>query len=205
MHNIEKSVEKSLLEIGAFVFSPNAFFTWASGILSPVYCDNRLTLSYPEIREFIRDGFVSLIKNRFSDVDVVAGVATAGIPYASLIADQMKLPMIYVRSQNKEHGKKNQVEGKIDLRKKIVVVEDLLSTGKSSLTAVRELRNLGCEVMGVVAIFSYNLASMKANFEAEKVSCFTLTDYDKLSAMAVKLNYLPESDLQTILEWRDTL
>jgi len=198
-----KSLEKFLLEIGAFVFSPDKPFTWASGIISPVYCDNRLTLSYPPIRTFIKEAFVSLIKDKLSDVDAIAGVATAGIPYASLLADQMNLPLLYVRPAAKDHGKKNKVEGRVESKHKIVVVEDLLSTGQSSLAAAEELRALGCEVMGVVAIFSYNMSKMKAKFEEAHLRYFTLTDYDRLSEMAVKLNYLPAKDLEGIMEWRD--
>ena len=144
-----------------------------------------------------------MIKDKLSDVDAIAGVATAGIPYASLLADQMNLPPLYVRPAAKDHGKKNKVEGRVESKHKIVVVEDLLSTGQSSLAAAEELRALGCEVMGVVAIFSYNMSKMKAKFEEAHLRYFTLTDYDRLSEMAVKLNYLPAKDLEGIMEWRD--
>ena len=172
---------KFLLQIKAVKLNDENPFTWASGRKSPIYCDNRITLSYPEIRTFIRQRFVDLIVEQFGDVDVIAGVATGGIAQGALVAQELGKPFVYVRSEEKKHGLTNQIEGMIKSGQSVVVVEDLVSTGKSSLIAVNALREKGCNVKGMVAIFTYNLAVAKKNFEDADVVLRTLTNYDRLS------------------------
>lgn len=201
--NVRKEIAIQLLQIGAVSLSPSAPFTWASGIKSPIYCDNRLTLAYPAVRSMIAEGLVSLIRTHFPNVEVIAGTATAGIPHAAWTSDRLHLPMCYVRSQAKGHGKGKQIEGKVENGQKVVVVEDLISTGGSSLNAVRALREAGCEVLGVVAIFTYGLEKGKQAFQDEHIPVYTLTDYDTLIEAAVGLGVVTEQELATLRAWRE--
>lgn len=189
-----------LLDIGAVKINPHKPFKWASGWNAPIYCDNRLTLSYPKIRDFIKEGFISIIKNKV--VDAVAGVATAGIPQAALIADAMNLPLLYVRSSTKEHGMENLVEGKIIKGSKIIVVEDLISTGRSSLRVVEALRISGMQVLGMLAIFTYGFDMAKINFKNENVQLFCLTNYNYLLNVAMERKYINANELKILKAWR---
>jgi orotate phosphoribosyltransferase len=192
-----------LLGIGAVSLEPNDPFTWSSGLKSPIYCDNRLTLAYPNVRSAITDGLAALIRTHFSDAEVIAGTATAGIPHAAWVSERLNLPMCYVRSQAKGHGKGKQIEGKVAKGRKVVVVEDLISTGGSSLNAVRALREEGCQVLGVVAIFTYGLEKGKQAFAENNVEVHTLTDYGTLIETAVELGVVTEHDLATLRQWRE--
>ena len=178
-------------------------FTWASGRKSPIYCDNRITLSYPEIRTYIRQRFVDAVVEQFGDVDVIAGVATGGIAQGALVAQELGKPFVYVRSEEKKHGMTNQIEGEIKSGQSVVVIEDLVSTGKSSLIAVNALREKGCNVKGMVAIFSYNLEVAKKNFEQAEVTLETLTNYDKLIEVAKEEEYIKPSAMQSLEKWRE--
>lgn len=200
--NRSAQIAEKLLEIEAIFLRPEDPFTWASGIKSPIYCDNRVSLSYPAVRDYIRDCFVELIQEKYSSLDAVAGVATAGIPHASLIADKMQIPMAYVRSANKEHGRSNQIEGKLEPGSKLVVVEDLISTGGSSLKAVEALREAGFEVMGLVAIFSYGLQKAQDAFAKAKLDYHTLSDYDTLVELAFKSGKVNEADLKILRDFK---
>lgn len=193
---------RCLLDIKAVKLSPNEPFTWASGRKSPIYCDNRLTLSYPAIRTYIREQFVSLVEEIFPDVDVIAGVATGGIAQGALVAQELGKPYVYVRPEAKSHGMKNQIEGDIKSGQSVFVIEDLVSTGKSSLLAVDALRDAGCIVKGMAAIFTYELEVAKKNFEEKNVLLRTITNYSALIETAVKENYVSEEDLVSLNEWR---
>lgn len=200
---MNKEIATHLLRIGAVSLQPNEPFTWSSGLKSPIYCDNRLTLAYPNVRSAIADGLVELIRTHFSNVEAIAGTATAGIPHAAWVSERMNLPMCYVRNQAKGHGKGKQIEGKVDKGQKVVVVEDLISTGGSSLNAVRALREAGCQVLGIVAIFTYGLEKAKQAFAENNVEVYTLTDYDTLIETAVELGVVTEQDLTTLRKWRE--
>jgi orotate phosphoribosyltransferase len=200
---MKKEIATHLLEIGAVSLEPNEPFTWSSGLKSPIYCDNRLTLAYPHVRNAIADGLAALIRTHFPDAEAIAGTATAGIPHAAWVSERLGLPMCYVRSQAKGHGKGKQIEGKVDKGQKIVVVEDLISTGGSSLNAVRALREEGCQVLGVAAIFTYGLEKGKQAFAENNVEVHTLTDYDTLIETAVELGVVTEQDLATLRKWRE--
>jgi orotate phosphoribosyltransferase len=200
---MKKEIATHLLEIGAVSLEPQEPFTWSSGLKSPIYCDNRLTLAYPNVRNAIADGLTKLIRAHFSDVEAIAGTATAGIPHAAWVSERLNLPMCYVRSQAKGHGKGKQIEGKVDKGQKVVVVEDLISTGGSSLNAVRALREEGCQVLGVVAIFTYGLEKGKQAFAENNVEVHTLTDYGTLIETAVELGVVTEQDLATLRKWRE--
>ncbi|WP_246483784.1 orotate phosphoribosyltransferase [Heyndrickxia vini] len=196
-------IAEQLLSIEAVFLKPNEPFTWSSGILSPIYCDNRLTLSYPSLRKEIANGLTKLITNYFPDVEIIAGTATAGIPHAAWVSDLMQLPMCYVRSKAKAHGKGNQIEGKVSEGKKVVVVEDLISTGGSVITAVEALRNAGCEVLGVVSIFSYELSQGKEQLMEAKIPAYSLATYTDLIDVALEKGVILEEDLETLKEWRE--
>jgi orotate phosphoribosyltransferase len=200
---MKKEIATHLLEIGAVSLEPNEPFTWSSGLKSPIYCDNRLTLAYPNVRSAIADGLAALIRTHFPGAEVIAGTATAGIPHAAWVSERLSLPMCYVRSQAKGHGKGKQIEGKVDKGQKVVVVEDLISTGGSSLNAVRALREEGCQVLGVIAIFTYGLEKGKQAFAENNVEVHTLTDYDTLIETAVELGVVTEQDLATLRKWRE--
>ena len=198
----EKTVAKSLLDIKAVLLSPDKPFTWASGWLSPIYCDNRLTLSYPNVRKDIENGLAKLIKDNFPDAACLMGTATAGIAHAALVADILDLPMGYVRGGAKSHGRNNRIEGKVEPGMKVVVVEDLISTGGSSLECVEALREAGCEVIGLIAIFTYGLPKATTNFEAANCKYATLTDYDTLIEVAKENNYIKDEDMEKLKAWK---
>jgi orotate phosphoribosyltransferase len=196
-------VAEFLLQIKAVKLQPNQPFTWASGWSSPIYCDNRKTLSYPAIRTHIRQGYAEAILEQFGKPDAIAGVATGGIAQGALVAQELGIPFIYVRSSAKGHGLGNQIEGHFEKGQKIVVIEDLISTGGSSLIAVKALREAGCEVKGLVAIFTYGFEVAKRNFENADCPYITLTDYDHMIEQALKLEYINESDVQSLKEWKN--
>lgn len=197
-----KEIAKDLLKIKAVKLSPAKPFTWASGIKSPIYCDNRLTISYPEIRKQIAQGLAAQIKAEFPDVEVIGGVATAGIPHAAWVADELGLPLIYVRSKPKDHGRGKQIEGVLPAHAKTVLIDDLLSTGGSVLKAVKAAQNEGADVIGVGAIFSYQLPAVSVNFEQAGLSFTTLTNYSELLEAATEENYIAVDQLETLKKWR---
>ena len=194
-----------LLQIKAVKLSPRDLFTWASGIKSPIYCDNRITLSFPEIRTFIMEQFCAVIKAHFEHADLIAGVATGGIAQGALVSQQLELPFVYVRTTKKDHGLTNLIEGKVEAGQRVVVVEDLISTGKSSLEVVEALRNAGCEVAGMLAIFTYNLPVSQDGFRDAKCPLITLTDYDILVEQALSTNYITEEDLTVLKAFKENL
>jgi orotate phosphoribosyltransferase len=200
--SIAGKISSMLLEIGAIKLNPEQPFTWSSGLKSPIYCDNRISLSYPKVRTFIKDELVNIIKVHFSKVQAIAGVATAGIPQGTLIADALNIPFIYVRSSPKGHGMENLIEGKVEKGIKLVVVEDLVSTGGSSLKAVEAIRNAGMEVLGMVAIFSYGFELAEENFKRSGTTLYCLSDYEYLLQQAIEKNYISESDLELLSSWR---
>lgn len=195
-------VAELLLQIKAVKLSPAKPFAWASGWKSPIYCDNRKTLSYPPVRTFIRQQFVHLIQSEFGRPDLIAGVATGGIAHGMLVAHDMGLPFIYVRTSAKEHGLRNQVEGDLSVGRNVVVVEDLVSTGQSSLNAVEALREAGCEVKGMVSIFTYGFDEATKAFAKAKVHLHSLTNYSVLIDQALQDEYITEKDLLPLNEWR---
>ncbi|KQL55514.1 orotate phosphoribosyltransferase [Heyndrickxia shackletonii] len=199
---MDKKLVEQLLDIEAVFLSPNEPFTWSSGIKSPIYCDNRLTLSYPHLRKEIAKGLAEKINMHFPNVDLIAGTATAGIPHAAWVSDLMELPMCYVRSKAKGHGKGNQIEGKVEKGQRVVVVEDLISTGGSVITAVQALREAGCEVVGVVAIFTYELEKGKQQLNEFNIEHHSLTNYSTLLDVALERNIITENDLDTLKAWR---
>ncbi|KJE26526.1 orotate phosphoribosyltransferase [Geobacillus kaustophilus] len=200
---MKHDIAAKLLEIGAVALQPNEPFTWSSGLKSPIYCDNRLTLAYPDVRRTIADGLAELIRTHFREADLIAGTATAGIPHAAWVSERLDLPMCYVRSQAKAHGKGKQIEGKAEPGQRVVVIEDLISTGGSSLTAVRALKEAGCDVLGVAAIFTYGLEKAKQAFAEANLPAYTLTDYNTLIETAVRLGAVSEHDLATLRKWRE--
>lgn len=201
---MKHEIAEQLLEIKAVFLQPNDPFTWSSGLKSPIYCDNRLTLSYPKVRKNIASGLAGLIKEKFPETEVVAGTATAGIPHAAWVSDLLDLPMAYVRSKAKAHGKGNQIEGKVEKGQKVVVVEDLISTGGSVITAVNSLREAGCEVLGVVAIFTYELPKGKELLGEAEITAYSLTDYTSLLDVAQKKGYIQEGDLASLNAWKES-
>lgn len=203
--DLKTEITRHLLEIEAVQIRTDEYFTWTSGIKSPIYCDNRLTMSYPVVRRKIADGFVELIQKNGWEPNNIAGCATAGIPHAAWLAERLNLPMVYVRSSPKGHGKGNQIEGKVEPGEKIVVIEDLISTGGSSLEVVRVLRDAGAEVLGVLAIFSYGLEKAKENFKAAGVSVETITGYDFLLDMLEKEKKITNAEKNELKSWRQLL
>ena len=191
-----------LLQIKAIKLNPANPFTWASGLKSPIYCDNRVTLSYPQGRTFFREGFVKMCLDKFGKPDVIAGVATGGIPQGALVAQELGLPFVYVRSEKKSHGMNNQIEGIINSGQSVVIIEDLVSTGKSSLNAVEALREKGAVIKGMLAIFTYGMDVAAENFKNNKCELFTLTNYNALVQKAAEENYIREEDLASLLEWK---
>ena len=202
---LERKLAKELLAIEAVALRPDDYFTWTSGIKSPIYCDNRITMSYPSIRREIAAGMVEVIKEKYPAVEVIAGTATAGIPHAAWVSELLDLPMIYVRDSAKKHGKTNQIEGRVLEGQKVVIIEDLISTGLSSLKVAKALREAGAEVLGVVAIFSYELKKAQAAFEEAEVEYITLTNYPVLVEEAVAIDYIHQDDVEKLLEWRNEL
>lgn len=200
--NTSKELAKKLLEIQAVTIkSTDDLFTWASGIKSPIYCDNRLTMSYPKVRDLIAEGFQELIKEKYPEAEVLVGTATAGIPHAAWVSQKMNLPMAYVRSSAKGHGKGNQIEGLVKQGQKVVVIEDLLSTGGSSMKAVKALQEAGAEVLGVVAIFTYGFSKVDDIFNKEKISYNTLTSYSVLLPIAIEMGYIEEQEKELLEKW----
>jgi len=192
-----------LLQIKAIKLDNNNPFTWSSGIKSPIYCDNRKILSYPKIRTYIRQEFTKLIRDEFGELDLIAGVATGAIAHGVLVAQELGLPFAYVRSSKKDHGMSNQIEGVVESGQSVVVIEDLVSTGQSSLAAVKALREAGCNVKGMVAIFTYGLESATKNFKEENCILHTLTDYNHLIKYALEMKYIKESDKLSLVSWRE--
>lgn len=199
-HTAKKTAEV-LLQINAIKLSPQDPFTWASGWKSPIYCDNRIILSFPPVRNYIRETMGKQIERQYGKPDVIAGVATGAIGIGMLVAEYMGLPFIYVRPDAKGHGRKNQIEGFIESGQNVVVVEDLISTGKSSLNAVKALKEAGINVKGMIAIFTYGFDISKENFEKENIPLHTLSNYESLLDQALETQYISEKELKTLSEW----
>lgn len=202
MKEQSNQIAKDLLDIEAIFLRPNEPFTWASGIKSPIYCDNRITMSYPTVRRAIAKGLAAVIKTTYPEVEVIAGTATAGIPHAAWVAELLDLPMVYIRSKAKEHGKGNQIEGRIQPNQKMVVIEDLLSTGGSVLEACEAAKREGADVLGVAAIFTYELPQVQENFEQADLPYVTLTNYTALIESALETGAIQEPDVALLQEWR---
>ncbi len=200
--NTAKKTAELLLQINAIKLQPQEPFTWASGWKSPIYCDNRITLSYPEIRKYLKEHLARFIEDKYGKPDVIAGVATGAIGIGMLVAEELDLPFIYVRPEAKKHGRKNQIEGIVPEGKKVMVVEDLISTGKSSLNAVKALHEVNAEVMGMVAIFNYGFDVASQNFEDAALSLHTLSNYENLLEQALDTDYITQQQLQTLQSWR---
>lgn len=201
MKNSAHQIAEKLLQINAVKLSPQNPFTWASGIKSPIYCDNRLALSFPDVRKLIADGFYQK-SAAFEPFDTIAGVATAGIPWGAMLADRLAKPFIYIRDKPKAHGRQNQIEGLLTEGAKVLVIEDLISTGGSSLKAVEAAREAGCEVVGVLAIFSYGFEAATTIFNKSKCRFDTLSNYEILLECAVQRGYVTASEVETLQNWR---
>ncbi|ALX47409.1 orotate phosphoribosyltransferase [Lentibacillus amyloliquefaciens] len=193
---------KDLLDIKAVQISPDDYFTWTSGIKSPIYCDNRLTMSYPRVRSKIADGFVELIKQMERQPDVIAGCATAGIPHAAWVAEKLDLPMVYVRSRPKSHGKANQIEGRVETGQHVVVIEDLISTGGSSIETANVLEQEGANVLGVLAIFTYGLEKAEQQFSDAQIKYHSITDYNEILNLLSGDGTISKAEQQELEEWR---
>ena len=202
MSESEKKVAESLLKIKAIKLQPSEPFTWASDWKSPIYCDNRKTLSFPEIRTLVRDEFVKTVKAKYPQAEVIAGVATGAIAQGALVAQELGLPFIYVRSSPKDHGLGNLIEGDLKAGQKVVVIEDLISTGGSSLKAAEAVRAAGAEVLGMVAIFTYGFPVSENAFKEHKVELTTLSNYNAMIETAVATGYVKEEQVETLKEWR---
>lgn len=202
MNTTEQTVAKYLLDVEAVKLSPSQPFTWASGWKSPIYCDTRRSLSFPEIRKYMVNSIINIIKNNFPDVEVIAGVATGGIAWGAIVADILGLPFVYVRPAPKDHGMGNQVEGIVRQGVGMVVIEDLVSTGKSSLEAAKALSKAGAIIQGMVALFSYNFYVARNAFETAGMELHTLSNYDTLIDIAKESGYIKEEDVDTLREWR---
>lgn len=202
MENIAGKTAEYLLQIKAIKLQPAKPFTWASGWKSPIYCDNRMTLSYPAVRTYIRDSFAYRVRELYPETELIAGVATGAVAHGALVADILGLPFIYVRSGAKDHGLGNQIEGHYEKGQKVVVIEDLISTGGSSLGAVRALREADCDVRGMIAIFTYGFQKATDAFEAEKCKLDTLSNYNVLIEMAVASGYITSAETETLKKWR---
>lgn len=202
METIKKKVAEKLLSVNAVKLQPKNPFVWASGIKSPIYCDNRKTLSYPKVRTYIKSMLVKVIMEKHPDVEVIAGVATGAIAQGALVAAELGLPFIYVRSAPKDHGLENLIEGDLRPKQKVVVIEDLISTGGSSLKAVEAIQKDGSEVLGMVAIFTYGFAKTIDTFKEANVELTCLSDYDAVLNESLRIKYISEDDLKTLKEWR---
>lgn len=199
---LAREIAESLLKIKAVtIVDENNLFTWVSGIKSPVYCDNRMTISYPEVRKQIAEGFARIIKENYPEVEIIAGTATAGIPHAAWVASILDLPMVYVRSSAKEHGKGRQTEGVLPVGANVVLIEDLLSTGGSSIKACESLIAEGANVLATLAIFSYNFPEVDAIFSEKKIPYMTLTDYQTLLPIAVEMGVVEKDSLEMLMKW----
>lgn len=202
---LQNEIAHAMLKVGAVELNPIELFTWASGIKSPIYCDTRLTISDPIIRKQLANGLAIVIKENFGATEIVAGTATAGIPHAAWVSDILELPMVYVRSKAKEHGRGNQIEGKYAAGQKVVVVEDIVSTGGSSITAVEALRAAGCEVLGVVCVYTYNLPRAEQAFDEAGIQYVSLTNFDYLIEAANESGAIKEDDIPFLKEWHAKL
>ncbi|MDO4159220.1 MAG: orotate phosphoribosyltransferase [Prevotellaceae bacterium] len=202
MDKLKKAFASKLLKIKAIKLQPNNPFTWASGWKSPFYCDNRKTLSYPELRNYVKLEIVHAVLENFPEAEAVAGVATGAIAQGALVADALNLPFVYVRSKPKDHGLENLIEGELKPDMKVVVIEDLISTGGSSLKAVEAIRKNGCEVIGMVASYTYGFPVAKEAFDEAGVKLITLTDYEHVVAEALETGYISENDVELLHEWR---
>ena len=203
MENIDQLIAKDLLSIKAVFFSPNKPFTWASGIKSPVYCDNRLTLTAPAVRSDVENALAETIKKNYPEVEVLMGTSTAGIAHAAIVGHIMNLPMGYVRSGAKDHGRQNQIEGKLEKGQKVVVVEDLISTGGSVLEVVDVLREAGAEVLGIVSIFTYGMKKGLERLTAANVKNVSLTNFDVIASVAAEEGYIEKSDIERLIKFRN--
>jgi orotate phosphoribosyltransferase len=200
---MKKEIAGRLLEIKAVSLSPKQPYTWSSGLKSPIYCDNRLTIAFPDIRKMIANSLVERIKEHFPGVECIAGTSTAGIPHAAWVSDILNLPMCYVRSKAKSHGVGKQIEGKVEVGQKVVIVEDLISTGASAITTAKSLREAGCVVLGIVSIFTYELENAAHNLEAEDLKLNSITDFTTLVDIAKEQGYIEKDDLESLLEWKN--
>ena len=201
--DIAKKTAEALLQINAIKLQPSNPFTWASGWKSPIYCDNRITLSFPQVRTFLRQQLGKQIVEAYGKPDVIAGVATGAIAIGALVAEELGIPFVYVRPEPKKHGRKNQIEGFLDTGKNVVVVEDLISTGGSSLKAVEALKEHGVTVKGMIALFTYGFDIASKNFEDANVALYTLSNYDNLIEQAAETNYISSSEIRTLKNWRE--
>ncbi len=198
-----KKIAEHLLQSKAIKLQPSNPFTWASGWKSPIYCDNRKTLAFPEVRSFIKNAFAETIKAEFTEYDVIAGVATGAIAQGALAADVLNKPFCYIRSAPKDHGLTNLIEGNLQAGQKVVIIEDLISTGGSSLKAVEAVRNIGAEVVGMVAIFTYGFPTAVENFEKAKVKLITLSNYNSLIELALETGYIKSNEVEVLKKWRE--
>ena len=203
MEHLERSIAEGLLSIRAVFFRPNEPFTWASGIKSPVYCDNRLILTAPEVRTQVESALCEIIRADYPDVEVLMGTSTAGIAHAAIVGHMMGLPMGYVRSGSKDHGRKNQIEGRLEAGQRVVVIEDLISTGGSVLDTVAALREAGAEVLGVVSIFTYGMKKGVERMAEAKVKSVSLTNLDTIARVGAEEHYITEADVARLLAFRD--
>ena len=194
-------IAKLLLEINAIKLQPNNPFVWSSGIKSPIYCDNRILLSFPSLRNLVAKEIANLISQKYKSVDIIAGVATGAIGIGLLVAEKLKLPFIYVRPESKGHGRKNQIEGCVEKNKKVFVVEDLISTAKSSIKAIQALKNEGVKVLGMCSIFTYELSIGKDNLKTEKIDFFSLSNYSTLIKVAKDFNYINDKEINILSKW----
>ncbi len=202
MENLESKVAKALLSIKAVFLRPNDPFTWASGIKSPIYCDNRLTLSYPEVRKIIENGLAQIIKENYPDCEVLMGTSTAGIPHAAIVSEILNLPMGYVRGENKSHGRNNKIEGVVPTGKKVVVVEDLISTGGSSIEVVKALRDVGADVLGIASIFTYGLPKGIEKLKEADCKNVSLSNFNVLAEVALEEGYINAEEYEIVKKFR---
>lgn len=203
MNNLEREIAKSLLSIEAIFLRPEEPFTWASGIKSPIYCDNRLTLTAPEVRTKVENGLAQLVKEHYPEAEVLMGTSTAGIAHAAITADKLNLPMGYVRASSKDHGRQNQIEGKLEKGQKVVVIEDLISTGGSVIDVVNVLREAGAEVLGIASLFTYNMEKSRKRLEEANVQNVSLSNFDVMVEVAAEEGYIKEEDIQRLIAFRN--
>lgn len=199
---LDEQIAEALLDIGAVSLRPRQPFTWTSGLKSPIYCDNRITISHPSVRDLIALGFAEMIREQYPDAEVLAGIATGGIPHAAFVAQKLNLPMIYVRDKAKGHGKENVIEGVVKPGQKVVMIEDLISTGGSSVKAALAVRDSGADVLGVIAIFNYQLEKAVQNFTQAAVPYGSLSNYSALIDVALKLGNIAQEDVELLKSWR---
>jgi len=202
MTELENKIAKLLLQIKAIKLEPTNPFSWASGWKSPIYCDNRKSLSYPDVRNTIKSEFAKIIKEKFSDTEIIAGVATGAIAHGVLVADELDLPFIYVRSGSKKHGLRNLIEGQFEKGNKVIIIEDLVSTGGSSLAALEALRDAGCIVSDMLSIFTYGFSLAESNFKKSNCKLFSLTNYNAIIRIAIESGYITENDISSLEKWR---